>query len=162
MPGLTRHLPLLIAPLLLAGTPALADSTAGSSALALAALVAAHSPHVSVHNKIIMAKMFDGSLAFHFPAGHTIAINADSVTCRSSNVDISAHSCVLKFGGATRNLSGRAAHELYATIAEVGVAPDGAAGSIYEALSHLACTIDPNVVKQRAGGGANCTYTAGP
>ena len=34
-------------------------------------------------------------------------------------------------------------HELFATIAEVGVKPDGAAGTIYEGLSQLACTIDP-------------------
>jgi hypothetical protein len=36
--------------------------------------------------------------------------------------------------------------------------PDGAAGSIFEALSNLKCTIDPNEVKQKSGGGAECQY----
>ena len=71
-----------------------------------------------------------------YPAGHTILVKADSVVCRASNVDISAHSCQLKFGARSRATWRAArAHELYATIAEIGVRPDGAAGSVFEALS---------------------------
>ncbi len=157
-----RKAALLALPLWLAGHAALADAASGNGALALAALVAESSPAVSAFNKTVMARMLNGNLAFPYPAGHTIVVKADSVVCRASNVDISAHSCALKFGGVTRNLTGRRAHELYATIGEVGVAPDGAAGSVFEALSHLDCTIDPNVVKQRAGGGASCAFTPGP
>ena len=103
-----------------AGSPAFADSVGSHGALALAALVAAHSPLVGAFNKTVMAKMLNGNLAFAFPAGHTISVQADSVVCRASNVDISAHSCQLKFGAVTRNLTGRYAHELYATIGEAG------------------------------------------
>lgn len=157
-----RKAALVAVPLLLAAQSAFADQAAGNGALALAALVAENSPAVSLFNKNIMARMLNGNLAFSYPPSHTIVVNADSVVCRASNVDISAHSCQLKFGAVTRNLRGRRAHELYATIAEIGVFPDGAAGSVFEAVSHLACTIDPNVVKQRAGGGASCTFTPGP
>ena len=38
--------------------------------------------------------------------------------------------------------------------AEIGVQPDGAAGS----LLNLKCTIDPNELKQKSGGGAKCQY----
>jgi len=157
-----RKAALLAIPLLLAVQPAFANSANGNGALALAALVAENSPAVSIFNKGIMLKMLNGNLGFFYPANHTILVKADSVVCRASNVDISAHSCQLKFGAVTRNLAGRRAHELYATIAEIGVPPDGAAGSVFEAVSHLDCTIDPNEVKQKAGGGASCTYTPGP
>ena len=51
--------------------------------------------------------------------------------------------------------------ELYATIDEVGVSPDRAAGSVFESLSNLNCTIDPNEITQKAGGGASCTFDPG-
>ena len=157
-----RKTALVAVPLLLAAQSAFADQVGGNGALALAALVAENSPAVNAFNKLVMARMLNGNLAFSYPAGQTIVVNADSVVCRASNVDISAHSCQLKFGGVTHSRVGRRAHEIYATIAEIGVFPDGAAGSVFEAVSHLACTIDPNVVKQRAGGGASCTFTPGP
>ena len=142
--------------------PATADGTGSSGAggLALAALVGAHSPALSPPQKQALADMLDGNLGFALSAAFTVA--ADSVSCRQSDVDISHHDCTLKFGAATRALSGRAAHELYATLAENGVPSDGAAGSIYEAVSHLACTIKPAEVKQKAGGGATCTWAPGP
>src|SRR5262249_17224997 len=114
-----RKAALLAVPLLLSVQPAFANSTGGNGALALAALVAENSPAVSVFNKHIMARMLAGNLAFAYPAGHTIVVRADSVVCRAGNVDISAHSCQLKFGPVTRTITGRRAHELYATIAEI-------------------------------------------
>ena len=39
---------------------------------------------------------------------------------------------------------------------------DGAAGSVFESVTALSCTVDPSVVKQKAGGGADCTFTPGP
>jgi hypothetical protein len=73
-------------------------------------------------------------------------------------VDITQHSCDLTFGAKKATTQGRKAHELYATLAEVSVPPVGAAGSIFEAVSNLDCTIDPAEVKQKAGGGAHCTF----
>jgi hypothetical protein len=105
-------------------------------------------------------KLLDGEEKFSFPLGQTISIRTDKLTCRASNIAIALHSCELVFGDRTVTLTGRAAHELYATLAEIGVPPDGAAGSIYEALSNLACTVDPNEVIQNSGGGAECQYAA--
>lgn len=160
-----RKLALLVVPVLLAGPVSAAStstSTAGNSALALAALVGAQSPALNAQQKGALAHMLDGNLNFAFPASQKIPVKADKVTCRASNVDISAHSCQLTFGGATHSLVGRAAHELYATLIESSVPSDGAAGSLFESLTLLSCTIDPNEVKQKAGGGADCTFTAGP
>ena len=157
-----RKAALLALPLLLAGHPALANNTSGSGALALAALVGAHSPTLTLKQKKALSNMVDGRLNFPYPPGQKIDVKADKVTCRASNVDISAHSCELTFGAKTRNLNGRAAHELYATLIENGVPSDGAAGSIFESVTALSCTIDPGAVKQRGGGGADCTFTPGP
>jgi len=107
-----------------------------------------------------MARLFNGTLTPP-PPGATIVVKADNVVCRTSNVDITEHSCALTFGPRTVNLKGRRAHELYATIAEVGVPPDGAAGSVFESLSNLNCTIKPSDIAQRAGGGASCAFDAG-
>ena len=41
-------------------------------------------------------------------------------------------------------------------------AADGAAGSVFEAVSHLSCTIKVGEVKERGGGGADCSFDAGP
>jgi hypothetical protein len=147
--------------LLLAPGSALAATATGAGALALAALVAPHSPLVSAHDKNIMARMFNGNIGFSYPKKRKIVVRAAAVVCRASDVDITLHSCTLTFGKKTVALMGRRAHELFATIAEVGVASGGAAGSIFESLSHLVCTIDPNAVKQRAGGGADCAFTPG-
>jgi hypothetical protein len=154
---------LAVVALLLAAQSAIAApmNTSGTSALALAALVGIHSPTLTFKERIVLTHMLEGRLNFPFPANQ-IAVKADKVTCRASNVDISAHSCELAFGAKTRKLSGRAAHELYATLIESGVPSDGAAGSLFESLTALSCTVDPSAVKQKAGGGANCTFTAGP
>ncbi len=137
-------------------------NTAGNSALALAALVGIPSPALSVQKRKALAYMLDGHLNFPYPANQTIDVKADKVTCRASNVDISAHSCELTFGASTRKLNGRLAHELYATLIESGVPSDGAAGSLFESVTALSCSVDPSAVKQKAGGGADCTFTAGP
>jgi hypothetical protein len=136
-------------------------SASGSGALALAALVAANSPVVSSSDKKVLAALFAGNVGVPYPAGKKIAVKADSVTCLAGDVDITRHSCDLMFGKKKITLSGRAAHEIYATLVEVGVPSDGAAGTIYEALSQLNCTIDPNEVEQRDGGGASCQFAPG-
>ncbi len=148
--------------LALSSQPAAADGPSSSSAgaLALAALVGAHSPALGSQQKQALADMLDGSL--NFPSNAPISVAADSIACRQSDVDISHHDCALKFGAATRALNGRGAHELYATLIENGVPSDGAAGSSYESVSHLACTIKPGEVKQKGGGGATCAWAPGP
>ena len=135
--------------------------TSGPRALALAALVAMHSPSLSGQDKHALARLFEGNLNFPFPAGRKITVEADAVLCRASNVDITSRSCTLTFGTHTPMLKGRRAHELFATIAKSGVPEDGAAGSIFEGLSHLKCTIDPAEIKQKAGGGADCKFDPG-
>ena len=92
--------------------------------------------------------------AWKFPPNRKISVTADSVVCRASNVDITSRTCELAFGAGKRLLKGREANELTATLAAAGVAPEGAAGSIIESITKLACTIDPNEIRQKAGGNA--------
>jgi len=153
-----KSIPLFFISLLLATGSASAATVTGSSALVLASLVAEHSPQPIQQERGVMARMLAGNLDFSFPADQKITVRADAVTCRSSNVDITSRSCELTFGQKRVSLNGRQAHELFAAIAGAGVPPDGAAGSIYESISHLICTIDPNEVKERAGGGAVCNF----
>ena len=143
--------------------PALAApaTSSGASALALAALVGAHSPALNANKKFVLARLLNGHANVAFPANQKISVTAKSVVCKASNVDITSHSCALTFAQGPVNLHGRAAHELFATIGENGVPGDGAAGSIFEALSQLDCTIDPHEIAQRAGGGASCTFMPG-
>ena len=147
--------------LVVATQTAAADTAAGQRALALAALVAEHVPLLNGQDKQALVRMFQGNLTFAFPAGRKISVQADSIECRASNVDITSRSCTLSFGARTATLTGRRAHELFATLAELGVPEDGAAGSVFVGLSQLDCTLDPNEIKQKAGGGANCTFNRG-
>ena len=147
-----------LVPLLLAIRCAEAGTADGNGALALAGLVARVSPEIGGLKQGTLAKLIDGRSNFTFPAGQTIVITAQSVRCRASTVDIKSHSCELKFATHLAMLKGRPAHELFATILEIGVPPDGAAGSTFAAVSNLHCLVDPNEVKHSTGGGANCRY----
>jgi hypothetical protein len=147
--------------LLLTGPAASGATVSGSAALALAALVARQSPELTRYEKRIMALLFDGRLDFTFASGKEIAVDADAVTCRASNVDITLHSCDLSFGKSKAVLDGPIAQQLFATLIVAGVPSEGAAGSLFAGVDHLACTIDPNAAKQRAGGGAQCQFAAG-
>jgi hypothetical protein len=130
----------------------------GNGALALAAMVGIVSPLLSGPEQGVLTTLLDGQAKFSFPAGHTISVLAWKLACRASNVDIKSHSCDLTFGSHDVALTGRKAHELFSTLAEIGAPPDGAAGSIFEAVSNLKCTINPNEVIQNSGGGAHCDY----
>ena len=137
---------------------AASHSVSGNSALALAGIVAQSSPTVSFTHKTLLAKYLNAwATAAHTP-GLVISFSASSVKCRASNVDITTHSCELVFGSVTKSLTNRTAHELYATLVENGVPPDGAAGSIFEAIDNLHCTIKADEVADRAGGGAQCSF----
>jgi len=131
----------------------------GPSALALAAVVASHSSVLGSYDKRTMARLFSGRSANGFPPNRKISVTADSVMCRVSDVDLTARSCELMFkGGGKRSLAGREANELYATLAVAGVMAEGAAGSLIESITMLDCTIDPTMVNQKNGGGADCTW----
>lgn len=135
-----------------------AASISGSSAPALAGVVATASPALTSAEKKTVAMLFAETSAI--PYKKKITVIADKIVCRTSNVDITARSCQLTFGKTVKTINGRAANELFATAAMVGVPSDGAAGSIFESLSKLSCTLDPQVIKQKAGGGAQCSYEA--
>jgi hypothetical protein len=148
----------LTIPLLFANTAAFAGSVDGSGALALAALVAEHSPKVEASDKILLGKFLNGQANLPHAYKKKITVAANAITCKTSDVDITLYECDLTFGTKKIAMHGKMAHELYATLVEAGVPPDGAAGSIFEAVSDLNCTIDPGEVKQKSGGGAHCTF----
>jgi hypothetical protein len=136
-------------------------SASGPTALALAAVIAQHSPAVRAFDRRVVARLFRGNTRFGFTPNTKISVDADSVVCRVSNVDITQRSCELTFGSRKRTLTGREANELGATAAAAGVPSEGAAGSSIESISKLRCTIDPNEIMQKAGGGANCNFETG-
>lgn len=138
---------------------ALAESADGNGALALAALVAENSPLLGATDKAVLTKFLNGQTNVAYPAGETTLVSADKITCRASNVDITEHSCDIAFGKKTVMLMGRRAHELYTTLAEIGVQVEGAAGSSFAALSNLKCAINPSEVQDKSGGGAHCDYS---
>jgi len=139
-----------------------APSTAtGPTALALAAVIAQHSPAVRTFDKRVIARLFRGNTSFGFTPNTKISVDADSLVCRVSNVDITSRSCDLSFGARKRKLTGREANEVGATAAAAGVPSQGAAGSSIESGSNLRCTMDPNEIMRKAGGGADCTFETG-
>ena len=156
-----RAMEILVFILLLTSQSASAATSSGASALALAALLAVHSPISSLYHKRVLERLLDGDSDVAFPANQKISVAADAIVCNAGDVDITAHSCKLTFGAKTANLTGRKAHELYATMAEAGLLSQGSPGMMYESLSHLVCTIDPHEIAQKGGGGANCTFDAG-
>jgi hypothetical protein len=136
-------------------------SATGPAALALAAVVAQHSPLVRPLERRVIARLFSGGTRFGFTPNTKISVDADSVICRVSNVDITSRSCELTFGSRKRTLTGREANEIFATAATAGVSSEGAAGSIIESVSKVRCTLDPNAIMQKAGGGAECSFETG-
>jgi hypothetical protein len=136
-------------------------SATGPAALALAAVIAQHSPLVRPLDRRVIARLFNGGTRFGFTPNTKISVDADSVICRVSNVDITSRSCELTFGSRKRTLTGREANEIFATAAAAGISSEGAAGSIIASISKLQCTIDPNEIMQKGGGGAECRFDAG-
>ena len=82
----------------------------GPTALALAAVIAQHSPLVRAFDKRVIARLFGGRTNFGFTPNTRISVMADSVVCRTSNVDITARTCDLTFGIRKRTLTGREAN----------------------------------------------------
>jgi hypothetical protein len=136
--------------------------TSGNAALALAAIVGGYSPLLPSGQKALLATLFNGTIPASAAHAANIAVKAISITCSAGDVDITARTCTLTFDPHTITLHGRKAHELYATMIESQVPSEGAAGTIYESLKDLSCTVSPSEVAQRAGGGATCGFTPGP
>lgn len=130
----------------------------GPTALALATVIAQYSTSVRPYDKSVMLRLFRGNANFGFPPNTKISITADSIVCRTSNVDIAMRSCDLTFKVGKRSLIGREANEVGATALAAGATSEGAAGSIIESVSKLACSVDPNEIMKKAGGGAVCTF----
>jgi len=133
----------------------------GPAALALAAVIAQHSPLVRAFDRRIIARLFGGSTNFGFTRNRKISVRADSVICRTGNIDITARTCELSFGTGKRTLTGRGANEISSTGLAAGISPEGAAGSMIQSSSKLECTIDPIEIMKKAGGGADCTFETG-
>jgi hypothetical protein len=154
------RLAILVVPLLTASASIAAPATAsGPAALALAGVVALYSPLLTADEREAVSAFFVGQSGVRY--AKKISVTADKIVCRVSNVDITARSCELTFKGAKQTITGRRASEIFATEAMAGIPADGAAGSVFESLSMLACTLDPAEIKQKAGGGATCSFETG-
>jgi len=156
------RLAILVVSLLTAGasTASAAPATAsGPAALALAGVVALYSPLLTADEREAVSAFFVGQSGVRY--AKKISVTADKIVCRVSNVDITARSCELTFKGAKQTITGRRASEIFATEAMAGIPADGAAGSVFESLSKLSCTLDPAEIKQKAGGGASCSFETG-
>ena len=136
-------------------------TASGPTALALAAVLAQQSPQIPPFNKRVIARLFRGNTNFGFVPNTKISVDADSVVCTTSNVDITMRGCELTFAHGKRSLTGPQANEISATALAAGATSEGAAGSINENLSKLVCTLDPNEIMKKAGGGAQCTFETG-
>src|SRR5262245_4334415 len=112
IPALIPALALIVVQTTASAAPGTAS---GPAALALVAVIAQHSPVVRAFDKRVIARLFRGNTNFGFTPNTKIPVDADSVVCRVSNVDITSRSCELSFGSRTRTLTGRAANELGAT-----------------------------------------------
>src|SRR5215831_5734290 len=95
----------------------------------------------------VIARLFGSSTSFGFTPNTKISVDADSVVCRVSNVDITSRGCDLSFGSRKRTLTGREANELGATTAVAGVPSQEAAGSSTESISNCG-TIDPKIMRR--------------
>jgi len=133
----------------------------GPTALAVAAVVAQYSSLLNPGERKVIAGLFDGNGRISYPK-KKLSVSADIVTCRISNVAIAERSCDISFSKGKHSLKGREANEVYATLASAGVTAQGAAGSMIESLSKLSCSLDLDVIRQNAGGGAECSWEAGP
>jgi hypothetical protein len=135
------------------------DST-GAHAVLLSGEIAEVSTVLSSAQKSRIAGIFNGTWPSdtHFASRAPLYINAQGVTCRWSNVDITAASCDFDFGGPHKIVHGIKAHRVISALQVVGVLGDGAAGSIYFTANHIDCQLKPADIAARAGSGAECTF----
>ena len=142
-----------------AASGATPSKISGSTALALAGVIAPLSPQLSGAEKKAMAMLFAANS--DIPYKKPIVVTADRIVCRAGNVDITVRNCEVTFCKKTRTVNGSTASEIFATEALAGIPPDGAAGSNFESLTKLSCTIAPNAIRRKDGSGAECTFQPG-
>jgi hypothetical protein len=136
------------------GPSALAVS--GPSALSLATRIGQQSPLLTQTEKVLVSAYLDGCTCGTLQYGKKITVKADEVTCSMGDVDITSKGCELSFGEKGVSRSGSEAQALYATLIEARVPASGAAGTSYESITAIECTIDP--AQFGTGGGADCTF----
>lgn len=158
------HRLILSCALLVAGSAAGASDAvpakvSGSTALALAGVIAPLSPVLSGAEKKTVAVLFAGSS--DVPSKKVITVTADRIVCRTGNIDITVRNCEVTFGKKTKTVNGSTANEIFATEALAGIPADGATGSNFESLTRLSCTIDPDAIRRKDGSGADCTFQPG-
>ena len=95
----TNFFALAISLLIASIAAASAATISGSPALALAGVVAAHSPILSPAEKKTVAAIFEGRGAG--PYKDEITVTADKIVCHAGNVDITVRSCEVAFGNKT-------------------------------------------------------------
>lgn len=66
---------------------------------------------------------------------------------------LNSSNCEVSFGKKVKSANGSTANEIFATEALAGIPSNGAAGSNFESLIKLSCTIDPNAIRQKDGSG---------
>jgi len=159
VPGMAAIAVLLAAvdPSAVSAAPA---TSTGPTALAVAAVIAQYSQVLNPGERKVIAGLFDGNTRMSYPI-KTLSVGADTVMCRISNVAIADRSCEIAFKKGKRSLKGRAANEVFATLASAGVAPEGAAGSMIANVSKLNCTLDLGKIRQNDGSGADCSWESG-
>lgn len=142
---------------------AAAATSGGHGALALSAIVGQYDPGLTSGVKAGLLRLL-ADQAFGGTRSGKLIVKADRVTCRAGNVDIKGFDCTLAFGTRTVTLKGQQAAELYATLTEADVPNDGAAGTSYEGLKALSCTLDLTALGGPGmgdGSGASCDYQPG-
>lgn len=138
----------------------MAAQMGGAEALAVAALIGERSPSLSANDKTVLSHFLDGEMTFSTPSGTgTITVTAQSVTCRSSNIDLAMHSCQLNFGSTTITEAGTRGEALWATMIAGGVPGNPGAGSIYFSMAPVTCTVNVTQIQSGTGAGVSCTYT---
>ena len=159
IPG-TAAFAVLLASLGPSAVSAAPATVTGPMALAVAAVIAQYSPVLNPGERKVVAGVFDGNTRMSYPI-KAISVEADTVTCRTSNVAIADRSCEIAFKKGKRALKGRAANEVFATLSAAGVTAQGAAGSMIESVSKLSCTLDLGKIRQNDGSGADCSWEGG-
>jgi cytochrome c oxidase subunit 2 len=141
-----------------AAKPAGKQTISGTRALALASLIAQCSPLLHKTEKKVAADLLEAKRNVEYPVNKKINVEVSSILCRASSTPAVSQMCNVQFGEKIVTIKGRKAHELFATLAEAGVAPSEAAGGVSESMSNLTCEIDPLEIQRAGGSGAQCEF----
>ena len=133
----------------------------GPTALALAAVVAQHSPHLPAYDKKTMARLFAGDSVFLIGTKAKFSVTVDTAVCRTSNVDIAARSCELTFKVSKKTIKGREANEVYATSRPPASSPKARPDRTSPASRSSIAPSMPRKSARRPARGAQCSFETG-